>query len=196
MNQLKFIMAILGCIILTACSEEYQAKKAVSSFIELQNSQSVPKVDIKVTKFKKFTKFDDSGACFTVVLGNRPVEFQIILEKDISKNKWKASGYFEGNYEDYLKEKKEKAEKQFYEDELKKAVLRSLKDPDSAKFGTIRDLHDKKACITVNARNAYGGYTGDQQAILIKTGNKWDVLGIHDISSNDCFDVIISIPTR
>jgi hypothetical protein len=42
----------------------------------------------------------------------------------------------------------------------------SLKDPDSARFGTMRAVKDAKGdvivCGYVNAKNSFGGYTGDQ----------------------------------
>lgn len=51
-------------------------------------------------------------------------------------------------------------------------VKQSLKDPDSAKFGEITETTGpmgKYACVTVNARNSFGGYTGDFQMAMI-----WD----------------------
>jgi hypothetical protein len=41
-----------------------------------------------------------------------------------------------------------------------KAVLASLRDPDSAKFGKFTLVGQDRACLTVNARNSVGGYTG------------------------------------
>lgn len=61
------------------------------------------------------------------------------------------------------------------ESEAKKAVLASLKDPDSAKFGQFTLVNEEHACLTVNARNSFGGYTGDEQALLTKFGDKWSV---------------------
>ena len=71
------------------------------------------------------------------------------------------------------------------EAEARKVVLSILKDPDSAKFGKFdqvpaerKDRNGKSetsamACLTVNARNSMGGYTGDQQASLTKSNGKW-----------------------
>jgi hypothetical protein len=47
-------------------------------------------------------------------------------------------------------------------------VRRGLKDPESARFGTILAVRDKpgapmlRVCGRVNAKNSYGGYTGEQ----------------------------------
>jgi len=44
------------------------------------------------------------------------------------------------------------------------AVLEDLRDPDSARFGEFYfNDETKKGCLTVNAKNSMGGYTGDQQ---------------------------------
>lgn len=72
--------------------------------------------------------------------------------------------------------------------DAKKAVLGSLKDPDSAKFGKFTQVNEKSACLTVNARNSMGGYTGDQQASLIKQENAWVVLDIDEWSHEMCID--------
>jgi len=61
------------------------------------------------------------------------------------------------------------------ESDAKKAVLEALKDPDSAKFGEFTQVDEAHACLTVNARNSMGGYTGDQQALLTKDENGWKV---------------------
>lgn len=46
------------------------------------------------------------------------------------------------------------------------AVLKSLKDPDSAKFGYSYQGKDRfTLCGTVNAKNGYGGYTGETRFI-------------------------------
>lgn len=60
-------------------------------------------------------------------------------------------------------------------DKIKEAVARRLKDPDSAKFGDIYAVGDKKIggkyivhiCGHVNAKNAFGGYVGNR-AFLIR----------------------------
>lgn len=66
------------------------------------------------------------------------------------------------------------------EQDVRKAVLASLKDPESAKFGSFARVKDK-ACINVNARNAFGGYTGDRAVLLAKSGGNWLVLSGDDM---------------
>lgn len=63
-------------------------------------------------------------------------------------------------------------------------VRSALKDPDSAKFRDVRVLgHGEThtlACGYVNAKNSYGGYTGDQ-AFMIVDGRLYmdaDAVGI------------------
>ncbi len=78
------------------------------------------------------------------------------------------------------------------ESAAKKAVLGNLKDPDSAKFGKFSLAGAKGACLTVNAKNSMGGYTGDQQAYLLKDGEKgWIVIAIDkDLSHEKCIEVL------
>ena len=84
---------------------------------------------------------------------------------------------------------KEKVE----EGKMQEAVLSSLKDPDSAKFGKMTRVKDKGACLTVNAKNALGGYTGDQQAYLMKTENKWEVFQIEGgLGHEGCIEIMSS----
>lgn len=73
------------------------------------------------------------------------------------------------------------------------AVKAGLKDPDSAEFGAI-DVREgpggKWACVTVNARNSFGGYTGDQQVKLTYVeGKGWQWFGDPaEISHESCVD--------
>ncbi len=53
-------------------------------------------------------------------------------------------------------------------------VRANLKDPDSAKFGDYYyNRATKRACLTVNARNSMGGYTGDEQVRLMIGDGGW-----------------------
>lgn len=73
----------------------------------------------------------------------------------------------------------------------RKAVLKNLKDPGSAKFGKFTQVTPTTACLTVNARNAFGGYTGDQQALLLKAENQWLVADINkDLSHAQCIEAV------
>ena len=55
------------------------------------------------------------------------------------------------------------------ETEAQKAVLKVLKDPDSAKFGRFTLMKNEVACLTVNSKNSMGGYVGDKEAVLMKS---------------------------
>lgn len=48
---------------------------------------------------------------------------------------------------------------------LRRAVLGELKDPNSAIFGDVI-VYKARACIGVNSKNSYGGYTGETVAHL------------------------------
>lgn len=70
-------------------------------------------------------------------------------------------------------------------------VLKGLNDPDSAKFGDILVIDQKGACVAVNAKNTFGGYTGYQQAMLGGVKNiGLQLLAIKDITPNQCTNVL------
>jgi hypothetical protein len=74
------------------------------------------------------------------------------------------------------------------------AVLEKLKDPDSAKFGKVILVdHGKGACIEVNAKNTYGGYTGYQQAMVMNVVDGWYTAGIKDITLDHCIRAVHSV---
>ncbi len=75
------------------------------------------------------------------------------------------------------------------ESEAKKAVLENLKDPDSAKFGKFSQVGESLACLTVNAKNSMGGYTGDKQAFLKKIDGKWEFITTQEISHDMCIQM-------
>lgn len=80
------------------------------------------------------------------------------------------------------------------EGKIQEAVRVSLKDPDSAKFGKLTQVNKSRACLTVNAKNALGGYTGDQVAYLAKSENKWVVLQIEgDLGHEECIDIMSKV---
>ena len=67
------------------------------------------------------------------------------------------------------------------------AVRASLKDSDSAKFGSFQTSADgQRACLGVNAKNSMGGYTGEQQAHLSLNNGKWEVDKIEDHDGEGC----------
>lgn len=61
-----------------------------------------------------------------------------------------------------------------YKEVVESAILRQLKDPESAKFSAMTTprkevmvenrafVYGYSTCLYVNAKNSYGGYTGDQ----------------------------------
>ncbi len=69
-------------------------------------------------------------------------------------------------------------------------VLKGLKDPDSAKFGEFTRVSEDSACLGINARNSYGGYTGEQQALLFKLEGKWEIIKTEKIDHGFCVDMM------
>lgn len=167
MNKMKCISAICGCLILTACMVS-EDKKAVLDKLSGSNS-TIKRSDIK---FIKLTPVDENNACYTVDVGKKdPVQVPIFKDK----NKWVAANYMEITSDQCINLVKHLVRQEKEEPEAKKAVLQRLKDPDSAKFGNFTLIDDERACLTVNAKNTYGGYTGDKEAWLNKIGGEWNV---------------------
>lgn len=84
------------------------------------------------------------------------------------------------------------------ESDAKKAVLNKLNDPDSAKFGQFTIVNEHGACLAVNAKNQMGGYTGEQQAMLIRgdkdRGNEeWEVADFSKLSHENCITVVSQV---
>lgn len=71
------------------------------------------------------------------------------------------------------------------ESKIQEAIRASLKDPDSAKFGEWGLINEKSACMTVNAKNGFGGYNGDKEAYLHKIQNKWEFITLIDTLSHE-----------
>lgn len=80
------------------------------------------------------------------------------------------------------------------ESDVKEAVRKGLVDPDSAKFGKITIFDQKSkdgkveqgACVTVNAKNSFGGYVGEKQLYLSKTDDGWLYIMSLDIGHGLC----------
>lgn len=70
------------------------------------------------------------------------------------------------------------------------ATKERLKDPESATFGALY-INEKTGagCLTVNAKNALGGYVGDQQAFLTIKNDNVEVVDIMDLSESVCKDI-------
>ncbi|MXP47419.1 hypothetical protein GRI43_08500 [Altererythrobacter luteolus] len=78
---------------------------------------------------------------------------------------------------------------------VENAVRGFLIDPDSAKFGeiTIVETSDgRKACVTTNAKNRMGGYTGDKQISLFydEEAGVWKAVTSWDWSHEMCLQAI------
>lgn len=58
--------------------------------------------------------------------------------------------------------------------DAKKTVISQLKDPESARFGEIWALSGtngrRSVCGYINAKNSYGGYTGNKMFSIISSG--------------------------
>lgn len=68
-----------------------------------------------------------------------------------------------------------------------RAVREALKDPDSAKFGEFYfNGKTGKACLTTNAKNSMGGYTGDSQSHVVKDKDGWHYDGDQEETPADC----------
>ena len=70
------------------------------------------------------------------------------------------------------------------------AVRENLKDPDSARFGEFYyNSETQKACLTTNAKNSMGGYTGDKQAMLFNEDGTWVFAGTHETDQATCKEI-------
>jgi hypothetical protein len=69
---------------------------------------------------------------------------------------------------------------------LKEIVLNNLEEPALAKIGEYTAVGKKFACITVNASNSFGGYIGDQEAVVTRIDDLWIYIGLKDISHESC----------
>lgn len=65
-------------------------------------------------------------------------------------------------------------DKALFDDDVRKAVRETLKDPDSAQWGEKIVAKDF-ACIIVNAKGGAGGYTGREPVFLQKSFGSWSV---------------------
>lgn len=106
------------------------------------------------------------------------------------QNKWVAANYMEGSSEQCIEIVKHLVREEKEKPEAQKAVLRRLKDPDSAKFGSFTLIDDTRACLDVNAHNSYGGYTGKHEIWLMKISGEWQVLDTMLAKYASCVDIM------
>lgn len=76
--------------------------------------------------------------------------------------------------------------------QARREVRDGLKDPESAKFGKMIRIDKESACLTVNAKNEMGGYSGDQYAVMVKIDGKWKMYTILEYLDN-CKEVLKSL---
>jgi len=81
------------------------------------------------------------------------------------------------------------------ENAARDAVRSSLRDPQSAIFGEVKlSANGNSACVTVNAKNGFGGYEGNRQAVVHRNPQTgvWTSTGILDDYADQafCMDVI------
>lgn len=62
---------------------------------------------------------------------------------------------------------------QIAEDELRRMVADSLKDPGSVQFRGIRYIEGRAICGEANAKNSYGGYVGFKAFVADGQGVYW-----------------------
>lgn len=197
MTRIKTMSVICYMFILTGCVDvESEAKKAVINKL----AESNPSVQEQNVQFGKFIKVGKTHACYSVKVpnptnGTSSVDMQAMIYK--TGNDWSVLQFSNDDESACVKtmghlEKRSVAkEKGTDEPDCKKAVLKALKDPDSAKFGKFT-VEGTRACLTVNARNSLGGYTGDQQAILELSDDfeSWKVVEIVQLDHESCRKVI------
>jgi|TARA_R100000049_G_C1956050_1_gene111133 hypothetical protein len=78
---------------------------------------------------------------------------------------------------------------------VEEAAREYLIDPDSARFGKITILKTDEgegACVTANAKNRMGGYTGDQQIVLEKgEDGEWQAKAHVAVPHDTCVNVFL-----
>lgn len=81
---------------------------------------------------------------------------------------------------------------------IKSTVARQLKDPESARFGKIyaqlnTGNHIKTVCVFVNARNSFGGYTGEQPVAGSLKGGRFEIISWNDFGANIFCKMILDV---
>lgn len=80
-------------------------------------------------------------------------------------------------------------------DAMEEMVRAQLKDPESATFGDYKEVLSKNrdwACLAVNAKNSFGGYTGEQSARFVRKAGEaaWALDSIAPQSFADCVKML------
>jgi hypothetical protein len=71
------------------------------------------------------------------------------------------------------------------------AVRSGLIDPNSALYGAAHVVGNA-ACLTVNAKNRLGGYSGNQEALLVRDTRtkRWVSGGTNDVPHELCLEAL------
>ena len=73
------------------------------------------------------------------------------------------------------------------------AIDRSLFDSESAKYRKIYLIHNSFACVEVNAKNRFGGYTGFQNVVATYLEGRWFALRSLGEIPISCLDLIAEL---
>lgn len=77
--------------------------------------------------------------------------------------------------------------------QITQAIKESLIDPESARFGDVLVLPNKYACVAVNSRNRFGGYTGFQMAFAVVMEGSWQFVLTQDVTFEKCMSVLANL---
>lgn len=69
------------------------------------------------------------------------------------------------------------------------SVKKGLIDPTSPIFGEL-GIVGETACITVNAKNRFGGYTGNKEILVVKVDGKWSSGSSFPLPHALCLDTL------
>jgi len=178
MSLLKLIVLACGCLLFSACVN-VEAEVKESLIKELAKSN--PQIPVNSVKYGQFTQIGKTQACLEVNIPNHPKAnskgdleaYALYRSNDnkVDKKGWAVYDFHDESHEKCVKFWNFVAKRNLENTNgtdytaCKAAVLKVLKDPDSAKFGAFKaDLHT--ASLAVNARNAMGGYAGEQTVTL------------------------------
>jgi len=75
------------------------------------------------------------------------------------------------------------------ESELKSLTKERLKDPESARFGKITVL-ENVACVTISAKNGFGGYGNTTQFAFEKEKGNWKFFYDMELHHDDCVRIM------
>lgn len=77
--------------------------------------------------------------------------------------------------------------------QITRAVQRSVIDPTSVLVEEIFVVPGKNACVAVNGKNRFGGYTGFKPMIVSQIGGEWHSIMALEVSMLECIPVILKL---